>query len=166
MPKSLLKRCRPDSVAEFQAAARSRMQDGLALMAAERRTGAIYLWGYAVEMTLKAAYFRLVGFPAAQQIALKDLQAAKAAAGGLAVAWPGNLHDLRAWADLLVATREANPALAYPDPGFGDQVRTTVAPLQRLWSEVLRYHKNVAYRYELRQVREAAEWLLANASSL
>ena len=36
-------------------------QDGLALVGAENRTAAIYLWGYAAEMTLKAAYFALFG---------------------------------------------------------------------------------------------------------
>jgi hypothetical protein len=166
MPKRLLERCRPDSVAEFQAAARQRLRDGLSLAAQGRRTAAIYLWGYAAEMTLKAAYFRVIGFPWSQQISLKDLHAAKVKAGGLGITWAGNFHDLRAWADLLVATRNATPVLGYPNAGFGNRVLGSAAQLQRLWSEVLRYHKNIAYRHELRQVREAVEWLLVNASNL
>jgi hypothetical protein len=35
-----------------------------------------------------------------------------------------------------------------------------------LWNETLRYRRNVAYEYEMVQVREAAEWLLANAAIL
>jgi hypothetical protein len=166
MPRRLLKRCRPDSVAELQAAARQRLQDGFSLAAQGRRTAAIYLWGYAAEMTLKGAYFRLIGFPPSQQITLKDLQAAKVKAGVLKSTWTGNFHDLRAWAELLVAARGATPGLAYPTPGFGSRVVAYAGKLQPLWSEVLRYHKNVAHRHEVRQVREATEWLLVNASYL
>ncbi len=36
----------------------------------------------------------------------------------------------------------------------------------RLWSETLRYRRNVAYEYEMIQVREAAEWLLTHAAVL
>ncbi len=59
MPRRLLDRCNDDSLREFRAAARQRFNDALVLAANGRRTGAIYLWGYAVEMTLKAAYFSM-----------------------------------------------------------------------------------------------------------
>lgn len=36
----------------------------------------------------------------------------------------------------------------------------------QLWSETLRYRSNVAYEFEMVQVREAAEWLLTNAATL
>ena len=36
----------------------------------------------------------------------------------------------------------------------------------QLWRETLRYHKNRAYLYEVRQVREATEWLLVNSDDL
>ena len=35
--------------------------------------------------------------------------------------------------------------------------------LGQVWSEGLRYHKNLAYEFEVTQVRESAEWLLVNA---
>lgn len=166
MPKRLLQRCEPDSVGEFRAAARQRFQDGLTLATKSRRTAAIYLWGYAAEMTLKAAFFGAIGFPVLQPLTAADLIGAKSKALGLGIIWAGNLHDLRAWAELLVTTRAATPGLAYPVPGFGNEVVNHGRALQRLWSEVLRYHKNVAYLYEVDQVREAAEWLLVNSASL
>jgi hypothetical protein len=61
MPRRLIERCQPESVCEFRASARQRYDDGFALAAAGNRTAAIYLWGYAPEMILKAAYFSLSG---------------------------------------------------------------------------------------------------------
>ncbi len=141
------------------------------MAAADRRTAAIYLWGYAAEMTLKAAYFAVIGFAEAQAITLADLRAAALNAPGLGVSWPGlphkpRFHDVRAWAELLAATRAAMPGLAYADPTFGNQVVTRSFRLQRLWSEILRYHKNVAYIHEMEQVRDGAAWLLLHSSQL
>ena len=50
MPKPLLSRLQPDSIAEFRAAARQRFLDGEVAAANDRRTVAVYLWGYAAEM--------------------------------------------------------------------------------------------------------------------
>jgi hypothetical protein len=61
MPRLLLARCNPDSIREFRLAAQLRFDDAMALAAAGNRTGAIYLWGYTVEMQLKAAYFSTIG---------------------------------------------------------------------------------------------------------
>ncbi len=171
MPKGLLERCQPDSIAQFRVAARQRFADGEALAAAERRTAAVYLWGYAAEMTLKAAYFEVMVFAKTDVITLADLRAAAFTAPGLGVTWPGlpgnpKLHDLRAWAELLVATRGTNPGTAYADPAFGAQVVTQGNLLQRLWSEVLRYRKNLAYDHELEQVRKATAWLLSHSLDL
>ncbi len=59
MPKNLIQRLRHDSVAEFEAAALTRFQDGIELEARGRPLAAIYLWGYSAEMTLKAALFSI-----------------------------------------------------------------------------------------------------------
>lgn len=167
MPRRLLDRCLPDSVREFRAAAFQRSQDAHSLAAAGRRTAAIYLWGYAAEMTLKAAYFSALGFPETRPITMGDLRGAVTAALGLGVAWPGqNLHDLRAWAEFLVAFRASRLGLAYRIPGFGNQVIVRGQRLQRVWRETLRYHKNVAYPHEVSQVRDSADWLLKHSLSL
>src|SRR5262249_5750435 len=122
MPKRLLERCRPDSISEFRAASRLRFQDGLSLAASGRRTAAIYLWGYAAEMTLKAGYFQAIGFPMTRHITPADLRGAVANAPRLGFSWVGNLHSLESWAQLLVNTRASLPGLAYPILGFGNQV--------------------------------------------
>lgn len=166
MPKRLLERCRPDSILEFQSAARQRFQDGLCLAPNGRRTAAIYIWGYAAEMTLKAAYFRLIGFAPNQAITMADLKGAKANAPRVGFTWFGNLHNLESWALLLISTRASGIALTYSIPAFGNEVMASSRRLQQSWSEVLRYHKNVAYLHEVDRARSATEWLLMNEPQL
>jgi hypothetical protein len=165
MPRPLPQRFTPDSIREFRASARVRHEDGVSAAEAGRRTAAIYLWGYSAEMTLKAAYFALIGFADRQPITLTDLRAARThAVGVLGVTWPTHsLHDLRGWADSIVAERTVR-GWHYPDPAVGRSLRRQVQVLGRLWSETLRYHKNRAYDYEVRQAREAVEWLIANSA--
>jgi hypothetical protein len=167
MPKRLPDRWRTECIREFRASAQERFDDALALAAAGRRTGAIYLWGYSAEMTLKAAYFSLT-LADTDPITLKGhIFPAINRGKTLGIAWPplGAGHNVRAWAELLVAERAATPGAAYPH-AFGREVQVCGQRIGQLWSEALRYHKNVAYLYEVVQVREAAEWLLANASIL
>ena len=167
MPKLLLVRCAADSIKEFRAAARERFEDAAVAAAAGRKTAAIYLWGYVAEMTLKAAYFSAFGFDAARPITIGDLRGAAASAPALGVIWPGaprrtNLHSIRAWAELLISFRAATPGLAYPDPGFATRVVAAGRVLEPVWSEVLRYHKNVAYQHEVERVRKATTWLFVH----
>jgi hypothetical protein len=168
MPKYLLDRWQPDSIREFRAAALQRFEDGLSAEEEGRRTAAIYLWGYTAEMTLKAAYFAATGFAEDRVIAMSDLRNAVDVGIASAINWPrqGQLHNVRAWAELLVSLRINTPGLSYLDPAFGDRVSDTSRRLEPLWSERLRYHKNVAYPFEVRRVREAAGWLLFNSLSL
>lgn len=167
MPKRLLDRCQPDSISEFRSAARRRFDDGLALAVAGQRTGAIYLWGYTAEMILKAAYFSSVGI--AENAALTmahHIQPAIQRGQSLGIAWPnqGRGHNIRAWSEWLVLAR-ASSATPYPS-AFGLEVQHYGQRFEPLWRETLRYRKNHAYLHEVRQAREAAEWLLVHSLSL
>lgn len=168
MPKRLPARWQPESIREFRASARWRFDEGIALAAAGYRTGAIYLWGYSAEMILKAAYFSLLG--RAEMALLTwagDILPAINTGRAMGIAWPflGQGHNVRAWAELLVAEHAATPGAAYP-PLFGQEVQACGQSIGQLWSEMLRYHRNVAYLYEMSRVREAAEWLLVNSNAL
>ena len=66
----------------------------------------------------------------------------------------------------LKAERAATPGSAYPDPTFGQTVQRMGQRFEPLWKETLRYHKNLAYLHEVEQIRQSAEWLLANSSAL
>lgn len=169
MPRRLPDRCQQDSVHEFRRSGRQRFDDGLILAGSGQRTGAIYLWGYAAEMILKAAYFSLIGFAEKDVISVgRDIEKAWNHGGKiLGIVWPkaGRGHNVRAWAELLIAERAATPGAAYP-PAFDREVQRYGQRIGQLWSETLRYHKNLAYLYEVRQVREAAEWFLTNSHVL
>jgi len=166
MPRSLLERRQPDSIREFRGAAIERRIDGNEAAKAGRRTAAIYLRGYSAEMTLKAAYFSVIGFEQTRAITLGDLQAAKDLGRRYSGTWPGNLHNVRAWADLLVEYRSRIPGKSYLDPGFGEEVRLRCRWIEPLWSETLRYRKNVAYTHEVEKVGAAAGWLLEKSPQL
>ena len=169
MPRPLPARWQPESVREFRAAARQRFADGLALAAAGRRAGAIYLWGYAAEMTLKAAYFSFMGVADDAALTLQGhiLPAIERGRTAFGIAWPkaGAGHNVRAWASLLVSARAVAPGTAFPAPFAGD-IRAYAGVVGGLWSETLRYHKNVAYSSEMRRVRTAVAWLLTNSPRL
>jgi hypothetical protein len=168
MPKRLPARWQPESIREFRASAIRRFEEGMALAAVGHRTGAIYLWGYSAEMTLKAAYFSLLGRAETALLAyVGDIVPAVTAGRGMGIAWPfqGQGHNVRAWAELLVAQRAATPGAAFPPP-FGRRVQWCGQTIGQLWNETLRYHKNLAYLYEMNQVREATEWLLVNSHAL
>jgi len=164
MPKRLPERFQPDSILEFQAAARQRSLDAITLHAAGRRTAAVYLWGYVAEMTLKAAYFRVVGFGQTQAITRTDLRAGLNSLPGPASNRP--LHHLGLWAQALVAFRAGTPGLGYADLTFGSTVTAKAQSLYGIWRETIRYHKNTAYVHELIRARDAAEWLLIHSDSL
>jgi hypothetical protein len=168
MPRRLLSRCLPDSIVEFRDSARQRYDDGLILAAAGRRTGAIYLWGYAAEMILKAAYFAMAGHAEKDTITWPGhLQPAIARGKALGIAWPsqGAGHNVRAWAELLVRVRASTPAMAYAT-SVGLEVQRCGQRIGELWRETLRYHKNLAYPHEMKRVHKAAEWLLTNSDLL
>jgi len=170
MPRRLIARCQPDSIREFRASARQRYNDGLALAGAGNRTAAIYLWGYAAEVTLKAAYFALFGLAEDAVITVHGhIQPAidRGRAVPLRIAWPsqGAGHNVRAWAELVVGARGLTPATAFA-PALAAQVQGCGQRIGQLWRETLRYHKNRAYLHELRQVRDATNWLLVNSDNL
>jgi hypothetical protein len=119
-------------------------------------------------MLLKAAYFSALGHGELTTLGWKTeiFPAIERGRKIFLIAWPwaGQGHNVRAWAELLVAERAAlgNP---YPSP-FDTDVQTRGQRVGDLWSETLRYHKNVAYFHELRKVRESVEWLLTNEAAL
>jgi hypothetical protein len=170
MPRRLIDRFQPESIREFRASARQRYNDALALAGAGNRTAAIYLWGYTAEMTLKAAYFTLFGLAEGDVITVPGhIQPAinRGRTAPLSIAWPtpGAGHNIRAWAELLVGVRALASATAY-NPAFAGQVQGCGQRIWQLWRETLRYHKNHAYLYEVRQVQDAAAWLLVHVDDL
>jgi hypothetical protein len=170
MPRRLIDRCQTDSIREFRASAQQRYEDGLALAGTERRTAAIYLWGYASEMTLKAAYFSFSGLAPDDALTWSGhIQPAinRGRGAPFLIAWPPQEpgHNVQAWAELLVAERAMSPGGGY-HAAFAADVQAYGQRIWQLWRATLRYHKNRAYVNEVRQVREATEWFLVHSHDL
>jgi hypothetical protein len=94
--------------------------------------------------------------------------AANIAATQLNIGWPAprNLHNVRAWCELLVAKRASTLGLQYPSALIGQTVVRNGSVFERLWSEVIRYRRNVAYEFEMTAALQAAEWFVLNSKSL
>lgn len=168
VPKPIIQRLSPDSIQGFRAAALVRFDDASRLEENGRGVAAMYLWGYSVEMAIKAAYFSGLGLSAAHPITMTDLGVAiNHTAKSLGIAWPsaGRLHNLECWAQLLVAHR-ASYHRPYSDPALGRNVLRHAGIAYSRWRETLRYHKNRAYGHEVAQMRLAASWFQINARRL
>jgi hypothetical protein len=167
MPTPLLYRCRPHSVAEFRAAALQRYADAEALFRQVHRTGSVYLFGYAAEMIVKAAWFAAFGFHADQTITKADILTAVKLAPAMGVTPPlSNAHDIRGWGQSLFQLRASLPGAEYLDASIGTGLLTHSAQVYAVWRETLRYHKNTAYPHEVRGIRTAVEWLVTHSSIL
>lgn len=149
-----------DTVPALERAAAQRSADADVLSSAGRDLAAIYLYGYATEMRIKAAYFRaLFGATGLDPQTTIDPPARGHAVNefkklGLA-ARPGP-HDISGWAQLLVAKR-FDLAIGYP-PDLEREVRHQAGRVGDRWSEILRSRANQPYSHEVRIVRGASEW--------
>jgi hypothetical protein len=153
------------SIREFRAAAGMRYHEARRLAVLGDRLAAIYLWGYAAEMLLKAAYFRLIGRAPTQPITVSDLLTAKQyAKNQLGLVWHGNLHDLSRWRDLLVEERRLRN-LAYPF-AFARTLNARVKQISLNWREHLRYRTNRPYQGEVARVFQAVRWLIGEYNLL
>lgn len=107
----LLTRLHPhDSIAQFELAAKERFAEASLLYYGRRRYAAIYFYGYAVEMWLKAAYFHNEGIIANVGDPLTDIDRNRAWAQRAAAGAPvrrTTQHDVEVWAYLLIYIRQA-----------------------------------------------------------
>src|SRR5690349_13713108 len=168
MPRVLLNRVGPDSLAKLEAASALRFREAVKLQAQGERLGALYLYGYTIEMRLKAAYFRLAGVadnadlsqrPAAG--AQSPRYAAEVQIRGLLGLNPGTSvgHHLEGWVRLLVDTRANHLVVAPFDVVFETELSDHVQAAARQWREFLRYRANRPYDDELTDVTGAARWI-------
>ena len=156
---------RAHTIGKFRSAARQRFEEAKRSATAGDRLAGIYLCGYAAEMLLKAAYFRLRGRMPGDSITIRDLNEAKGyATTKLGLGWGGNLHDLTGWANLLVEERTIR-GTPYR-PGFRRSLVQQVNALHSNWREDLRYHSNRPRPAEVAVTFQAVAWIKSNYPSL
>lgn len=154
-----------DCIQEFEQAKADRLWDGMSLWLASREPGAVYVLGYAAEMAVKSAYFRLSGFTIVQPIGRHELNTARARASTLGVSahWE-SFHSLRFWRDLLVAHRHA---VARPlSSSVEASLRAAVDTIYDRWWIEMRYKRGYSTRTDLEQIAAAVDWIDKNYTTL
>ncbi|MGA2060083.1 MAG: hypothetical protein ABSG67_06350 [Thermoguttaceae bacterium] len=166
MPRLLVERFTEDSISQFRASAVIRNQDAWELYYRDRFSAAIYLWGYAVEMTLKSAWFsNVLDYADNYHIEPKNLYQARDLAQKQYNTYWNNLHDIEGWAKLIISHRMAI-GRAYINQNFSLQVVMQSQNIYSRWREILRYKKNRAYHFEAIIIAESTGWFLSNSAVL
>ena len=171
MPLTLVHRAGVDTVGKLEAAGSRRYREAESLFNAQQPLGAIYLFGYSVEVRLKVAYYRSIGLVSTSVIQGNvHRKPAEDAINGMFNATPrlppgpSPGHHVIGWARLLEQTRAANGTpLAI---AIADQMHAHAQNLFLCWVEFLRYRGNKPYDMEVQAVRFAARWFRANARRL
>ena len=148
-----------DSVEEFECAAAQRFAEALSLDRHSYKLAAVYLYGYSVEMRVKAAFFRSAGYGASRQISVADRNDARAMWQILGLLVPPGQHDILGWAQLAVAAR-ATPPHAYG--ALGLEIINHATTIYLIWRETLRYRSTTPTSSERRSARTVAEWFERN----
>lgn len=172
MPRQPLPiRVGPDTPAKLEAAAARRYAEARRLALDGERLGALYLYGYSIEMRLKAAYYQLAGVPRHWDIEQprpgSTQSPRKIAQLAIQVQLPPPPakqplgHYLPGWARLVIDTRVGH-ALGPLAAALANDLWNQVQTAARSWKESLRYHANKPYDEELDEVVAAARWFQLN----
>jgi hypothetical protein len=163
MPRSFIDRLGSsddDSVRGFERAAIRRLLDAEALRRLDRRMAAIYLYGYSVEMWIKAAYFRTVflvsGLPPTSPIDFHRRKAAVDEWQALGLPQKPVPHDIAGWAQLLVAKR-ISLDVAYP-VSLSNEIADRATTVYLNWREYMRYRSITVNLSALSSVQAEANW--------
>jgi hypothetical protein len=150
---------------DLELARGERLWDAVALWDHKRSQGAVYLFGYHAEMSLKLAYFRSRGLAASTALnrALLNTAAARAVVLHVATAHE-NFHSPRFWRDLLVAERAAaNRPL---DPTLATDLHAHVEAVYTRWRVEMRYDPPSTSGTDVELAQSAVDWIDRNLSRL
>ena len=172
MPLTLVRRAGDDTLGKLEAAGRARFREARRLEDVEP-LGAVYLYGYSIEIRLKVAYYRTIGLVPQSVInpglhrrpaenAINRLpQLPRHPSGG-----PSAGHHLVGWARLLEQERATQPGRTPMPPALATAMHAHVDTAFSCWVESLRYRANKPTVIELDAVRYAARWFRANSNGL
>ena len=128
----------PDTITAFLTAAPERFAEGMRLLDAGCRGGAVYLFGYVGEMVIKAVAFRHYGYAPSDEIAKPDREAITSLMKTHALA-PQGPHDILRWARWVVSMKERLTGMAYPVQ-LATAFEHHAAVIDALWAPGMRYH--------------------------
>ena len=146
----------PETVQDFELASEQKYWEGVELMTAGHRAAGIYLVGYAVEMWLKAACFRLDGAALDAEVD-QYLAPARKLGKNLFPASPcENYHSLKFWGELLRHKRCVT--LGPFDHALDAGVSLRFTRLYAIWWIEMRYRPDQALLGEVNTVFDDATW--------
>ena len=131
MPLTLATRIGKDTLGKLEQAATRRYAEAVNL-AADEPLGAIYLFGYTIEIRLKAAYYRTVGLIPASALDRKSAETQIRALLGLTMGSVG--HNLHAWARLLEQSRATVPGATPLPPALAAKMYEHVQNVVACWA--------------------------------
>jgi len=169
MPGVLSRLSTDDSISQFEIAAIRRFEEATLLLYGSRSYTAIYLYGYAIEMWLKAAYFHNEGIIAnvTSPITTADRDRAwKQRTASGAPPRNSNQHDVEIWAYLLIYIRRTAGIHPPYIPLMESTMLNYTRGLRDHWSVEMRYQYTAVQQVEVDSVRAAAEWFMNNYLSL
>jgi hypothetical protein len=161
---------REDSIAQFERAAQQRFEEASLLYHGPRLYSAIYLYGYAIEMWLKAAFFHNEGVIANVAAPLTQADRERAWVQRVAAGAPNrraNQHDVEVWAYLLIYARRTAGIHQPYIPLVESTIQSYASIVHNHWDVKMRYqHLELVTSSEANAVRMAGEWFAANYASL
>lgn len=152
-----------ESINQYEIAAVERLFNGLAVAVCDGREssrGGAYLFGYVVEMTLKAAFFRVNGANPAAPVRFSST--AKAVNRSQLSA--SEAHDIRLLRDALLNERAKHGLLL--DPLLTLELNSRTERVSRLWSVDMRYDGSPMPTTDIGQMFEDASWLVSQRLAL
>ncbi len=167
MALTLVKRSGFDSLGKLEKAAIARMREAESLHQQGHRLAAVYLYGYVIEISLKTAYYRLIGLAPNTQIntllhrrpaedLIKRMVGLPAHLQGSTIAG----HNVVGWARLIDQVRSSANSICGPfDSVFAKELDRRMQDVFNCWAEFLRYRVNRPYNVEVANVRNNARWI-------
>jgi hypothetical protein len=165
---SLLSRAGTDCLRKLEGAAKQRYAEAQEFQS-NRPLIALYLFGYSIEMRLKAAYYRLIGLAGDSPLNNpRDTAEARIKqlikSGSITTPPVSAGHNIMGWASIL---EEKRRDLGRDLPSdFCRQMHRHARITAENWSIILRYRANKPTAKELKTVSGAAKWFSQNAGKL
>lgn len=152
-----------ESIDQYELAAAERLYDGLAIALDPGRSesrGSVYLFGYVIEMVLKAAFFRVVGSHAAdpsdsaliaREIGRRRLQGAE-------------FHNLALLHEALVSARRSRrPVL---ENSVAAELRRRIERCESRWDVDMRYDGSRTTDVVVAEMLDDASWFIQHLAVL
>jgi hypothetical protein len=163
MTRTFVEQLGHETISKFARSAPLRLEEGDFLSKKYPLT-AIYLYGYAAEMVLKAAYFRNLRFGLIDEIDAdtRNRAMARARVNNLMTRDP---HDIPGWARLLTWEKRTLHPPAY-GPGLENQIIVQALAIYENWRPQMRYRHTTPSAVIVARVRKAASWMIENFSKM